>query len=172
MGKKCRVFLALGAVLVLTLVLTCGPAMARYLESWAEDQGFWAKPLEPLNITQSWQQQDGVHTIRFTAGETAENCRVYLAATQGVTKPEQLRVTLTVRSAATQTNVTLTGVPEPIVAGSAMDGLFGPGTVYRFYDDAGQEVVGNLTAAANLTVHGLENGAEVTSLLRLFVENA
>ena len=172
MSKQSRVLLMLSAVVVLTLVLTCGPAFARYLESWAEDQGFWAKPLEPLYISQSWQQQDDAHTIRFTAGEDAGRCRVFLAATQGVTKPEQLQVTLTVRDAATQTAVTVTGTPQPIVAGSAMHGMFGPGTVFRFYDAAGQEITADLTAAANLTVHGLENGAQATSLLRLFVENA
>ena len=172
MSKRSRILLTLsGTLAVVALVLACGPALARYMETWSEDQSFQAKPLEPLQINQSFEQQDGGYVIKFTAGSAAERCRVFLAASQGVTDPASLQVTLTAKDADSGSMLTVTGQPEPIAEGTVMYDNFGAGTVFRFYDEQGREVPADLRiTAGKLTVVGLEDAAEVTSLLRLFVE--
>ena len=73
MNKRNRILLmASGGLAVAAVVLTCGPALARYMETWTEDQGFQAKPLEPLKINKSIQQLDGEYVIKFTAGSAAD----------------------------------------------------------------------------------------------------
>lgn len=173
MNKRNRILLmASGVLAVAALVLTCGPALARYMETWTEDQGFQAKPLEPLKINKSIQQLDGEYVIKFTAGSAAERCRVFLAASQGVTDPANLQITLTVKDADSGNICTVIGQPEQIAEGTVMYDSFGPGTVFRFYDEQGREVPADLRiVAGKLTVMGLEDATEVTSLLRVFVED-
>ena len=183
MSKRSLISLIAAAVLVATaVILGCTGVFARYLEMLTGDQAFTAKPLDALEINQQWVQVDDTYVLTFTAGQQAKNCRVYLAASEGVTNAESLQVELTV-SADAQTlpdaeqetpaePQILQATPAAITEGSAIYNLFGPGTVFRFQDaETQEERTFDLSENTyTITVRGLESAAELSSLLRLFVE--
>jgi len=179
MSKRNRRFLALACViLTAALLLSFGNTFGRYLETLTGDQAFQVKPINALGITQRWKQVDDTYVLTFTAGEHAGNCRVYLAASQGVTAAGSLEVSL-IEPIPVETGgvaplpATLPATAQPITEGAAIYALFGSGTAFRFVDaETGEEKSFDLSRGAyTLTVRGLDSAAELTSLLRLFVEH-
>lgn len=190
MRKKNRWFLALACLVIATAVtLAFSGTFARYLEMLTGDQAFQVKPMDPLQITQKWMwnADDNAYVITFTAGEQAKNCKVYLAVSEGVTNAQSLQVEMTapVLSGETPTEateetvaetlpetVTLQAAGSAITEGSAIYNLFGSGTVFQFQNvETQEELVFDLSQYTyTITVRGLDSAAELTSLLRLFVE--
>lgn len=178
--KKVTLLLAV-VLLVAALALSLGTAYARYQESIGADLNFQVKPMEKLTIAkQEWSEtEDGAYALTFSMEQEAQNCRIYLAVTDGAT-PENLTVTLTLPAeeesggeTAEAEPVVLTAAGEKIPEASSMYLLFGPGYVFRFLDEDGQQVIFDLTTEDyNLTVQGLDTAVQQTSLLRLFVEYA
>lgn len=173
MESKKRTPLLFSILLVgIAVLFPLGMVYARYQASFADAFAFQAKPARALSLAQQqWQQTDDAHILTFSLQYAAEDCRVYLAATQGVTVPEALSINLTLPG---DTPQTLTATASPIAEGSALYTLFGAGHVFRFIDDeTGKDTVLDLTTEpCTLTVQGLESAAQVTSLLRLFIEYA
>lgn len=191
-------WLLTAVLLTVALVLSVGTAFGRYRSEIFGNLNFQVKAMEQLTFqTQQWAQaEDGSYTLTFTMAEAAENCRMYMAVSEGVTAPESLTVTLTVPPAPaedgqqteaedqtaaepeTQTPgepIVLTATMQQITAGSSLYGLFGSGYVFRFADvETGEELFLDLTTdfTYTLTINGLQIAAEQTSLLRLFVEYA
>lgn len=179
MSKRNRRFLVLVCVLLAAvLVLSFGNAFGRYLEALTGDQPFQVKPANALKITQQWKQVDDAYVLTFTAGEHAGNCRVYLAVSQGVTAADLLEISLA-EPISMETGgvaplpVILSATAQPITEGSAIYALFGSGTAFLFVDaETGKEKAFDLSRGAyTVTVRGLDSAAELTSLLRLFVEH-
>lgn len=196
--KNNRIWLISILFLTAAMVLSVGTAYARYREEITGDQAFQVKPLEQLTFaTQQWEQNDqGDYILTFTMAESEEDCRMYLAVSEGVTVPEGLTVTLTLPAeettqiledgtVATVVNdpVVLTAEVQQITEGSSLYSLFGSGYVFRFYDrvndpETGEETLEELLldfekeVTYTLTVKGLSKATEQTSLLRLFVEYA
>lgn len=154
-------------LLIAALTLTVGVAYARYVATLSGDQGFQVKPSGTVIAQQRWQKNGDAYILTFTAGEAADACRVYLAVSEGVVEAEQLKVSLTVP----EEEAALASA-EPIREASSMYTHFGPGNTFRFYDgETGEELVFSLSGkTCILTVEGLESAAQLTSLLRLFVE--
>lgn len=187
MGNKKRISL-ITLLLAVVMLLSVGTAYGRYSASLEGEPKFQVKPLEGLRFEkQEWKTEDNAYVLTFSMEESQEGCRIYLAASEGVTKPETLTVTLTLPPEETQQTqalldsgeeqtpeqVTLTAIPEEIPGISALGALFGSGYVYRFLDEQGQEIIFDLTTGEYiLTVSGLDTAASTTSLLRLFVEYA
>ncbi len=178
MSKRSLISLIAAGVLIVTaLVLGFSGTFARYLEMLTGDQAFQVKPIDALEISQQWEKIDDAYVLTFTAGEQAKNCKVYLAASEGVTNAASLQVELSMPAAdATDPEVpettVLTAVSTPITEGSAVHQLFGAGTVFRFLEtETQEELLFDLSEQTyTITVRGLESAAELTSLLRLFVE--
>lgn len=199
MRKKNRWFLALACLITaIAITLAFSGTFARYLEMLTGDQAFQVKPMEPLQITQKWMwnADDNTYVITFTAGERAKNCKVYLAVSEGVTNVQSLQVEMTApvlpeeipteeteETEATEETqetvaetlpetVTLQATGSAITEGSAIYNLFGSGTVFQFQNtETQEELVFDLSQHTyTITVRGLDSAAELTSLLRLFVE--
>lgn len=191
--KRYKMWLA-AAALAAAMILLVGTAYARYREELVGDQAFQAKPAEALTFaSQQWQvDEDGNRVLTFSLAQTAEDCRVYLAVSEGVTAPENLQIMLTLPAEPTvsvaEDGTETVAAPEPetliaqaeaITQGSALYSLFGPGYVFRFYETEGSEAGEQISAEKRmdlkseaiytLTVSGLSSAVEQTSLLRLFV---
>lgn len=153
--------------LTLVLMLTAGVAYARYVAVLNGDQGFQVKPSGTLIDQHRWQKNGDTYVLTFTAGDAADACRVYLAVSEGVRGADQLRVSLMVP----EKEAAVASI-SPILESSSMYTHFGPGNTFHFYDEeTGEELVLALSGkTCTLTVEGLESAAELTSLLRLFVE--
>lgn len=171
MGKNRIVWLLAAILLTAALVFSVGSAYARYREEFSGDFIFQAKPLDTLDFSQEqWQRTEDGYALTFSMLRDEPRCRVFLAASQGISAPENLTVTLTIPG---EEPVILQATAEQIPEVSALSALFGAGYVFRFLDEqTGQELTLELTAEAvyTLTVQGLESAAQQTSLLRLFVE--
>ena len=171
-NRRLTALWAAALALVLIIALLSATAYARYRAELTSDVQFQAKPLEQIKLAgQTWKSQEDGCVLTFSLKENAGVCRVYLAVSEGITAPEALQVTLTVPG---EEPVILEGVQTPIAEGSAIDALFGPGTVFRFTGEAEREELQlELTADTQytVTVRGLESAAEQTSLLRLFIEH-
>ena len=169
-----------GILIVAAVALGFSGAFARYLEMLTGDQAFSAKPLDALEITQQWVKVDDAYVLTFTGGEQAKNCRIYLAVSEGITNADSLQVELQLPAAETTDPEqpespqvqTLTAVASPIEEGSSIYNLFGSGTVFQYLDAQTQEEwVFDLSQDPYvITVRGLDSAAELTSLIRLFVE--
>lgn len=201
MGNKKRISLAI-ILLAATLLLSVGRVYARYQKDIVENLNFQVRPMESLSLSnQTWTEgEDGSYVLTFTMTEDVADCRVYLAVSKGVTQPDALTVTLqlppdpdavqTEESAVETDPVTgetivaevpfdgLLATAEEIPNISALSALFGSGYVYRFLDgdaedENREEIIFDLVAGEYvLTVSGLEDAANTTSLLRLFIEYA
>ena len=174
--KSNRLWMAALCVLTATAIFLVGSTYARYREELVGDQSFQVKPAQRLAFaTQQWQtEENGDRILTFSMENSAEDCRVYLAVSEGITAPEKLQVTLTL-PAQGQDAVTLTAKGEAIAPGSAVYSVFGSGYVFRFFEAEGQTPAElsldlNSEAVYTLTVSGLSAAAEQTSLLRLFVD--
>ena len=176
MKSKKNWTVALGALTVAAALLV-GITYARYREELVGDQSFQPKPAQQVAFaSRQWQaDEEGNWVLTFSVENAVENCRVYLAVSEGVTQPENLQITLTVPGELTQDPVTLTATGQEITPGSALYSVFGTGYVFRFYE-AGDQAAGEMTLdlkkdeTYTLTVSGLSSAAEQTSLLRLFVD--
>lgn len=180
MKSKKNWTVALGA-LALAAALLVGITYARYREELVGDQAFQVKPAQQLSFaSQQWQEdEDGNWTLTFSLEQSVENCRAYLAVSEGITQPETLQITLTLpgeqTGELTREPVTLTATGQAITPGSSLYSVFGAGFVFRFYgaeEQAGEEMTLDLEKdeSYTLTVSGLSAAAEQTSLLRLFVD--
>lgn len=191
--KSSRLWMVTLGVLATAVVLLIGSAYARYREELVGDQSFQVKPGQQLAFaTQQWQQdEDGNRILTFSMEKAAENCRVFLAVSEGVTAPENLQVTLTLPAEGTvaasengteavtvNAPVTLTAKGEAIMPGSSLYSVFGSGYVFRFYEPGAEgqtpvEMALDLKSEEvyTLTISGLSAATEQTSLLRLFVDH-
>ncbi len=160
-------------VMVLALVLTISAtiAYARYREELEADQGFAARPLELVKLDAGqWQYVDGKFTMEFTVEKTVEACRVYVAVSQGMSAPDEVKIELTTP---TQEILDYTVLYEEIYRGTTLYGIFGPGHVYRFTNGTtDQELNFSLIAGEQYTisVEGLDAATQEDCLLRVFVE--
>lgn len=194
--KRRLTWLLTAFLLMISLLLAVGITFGRYRTEIFGNLIFQVKPLKQLAFqSQQWAQaEDGSYTLTFTMAEANENCRIYLAVSEGITAPDALQVTLTLPVVTTEENleaqeeagdssetpeevlpVVLTATMEQITEGTALYGTFGSGYVFRFYDaETGEQITLDLVAGSAyvLTVTGLQSAAEQTSLLRLFVEYA
>lgn len=183
MGNRKKLSLAV-FLLIAALVLSMGVAYARYQEESGGDLFFQVKPLEELSIaTQEWTQVGDAYMLTFSMSQEEENCRIFLAVSDGVALPENLEVVLTMSNPESIEPLTYTATVEAISESSALHSVFGSGYVFRFREmltDAetgeetpGEELIFDLTTEIyTLTVRGLDSAAAETSLLRLFVEYA
>ena len=166
-----RIWLLTAILVTAALVLSVGSAFARYREEFSGDFPFRAKPLNALTFAQdAWKQTENGCTLTFSMNQDEPRCRCFLAVSAGISKPEQLTVTLTLPG---EEPLILLATAEPIPEVSGLSALFGSGYVFRFLDEqTQQELTLELKAetAYTLTVQGLESAAQQTSLLRLFVE--
>lgn len=170
MRNKKRLLLLAAFLLLVSAALAVGTAYARYREVLTGDPVFQVNPMNQLTIADyQWQQTEDAHTLTFAMEKASSGCRVFLAVSEGVQDPQSLTVTLTLPG---DTPVVLQATPTEIPEGTPMYKQFGPGCLLRFIDPAtGEEAELNLTTQPHtLTVEGLGEAAEQTSLLRLFVE--
>lgn len=153
--------------LMLCCLLLVGVAYARYQAQLQNTIQFQTGQLQMLALAkQEWTQSEDMYQLTFSVGEAAENCRIYLAASDGVTAPEKMQVILTFPE-----GESLQATAEPIYDNSILASLFGTGYAFRFLDAGGNEITFDLTTADySLTVAGMDGAAEQASLLRLFVE--
>lgn len=156
-------------ILVTVCILTVGVAYARYQTELQNTLKFQTR--NTLSVAQQqWQQLDGAYVLTFTMAQKSENSRIYLAASEGITAPENMQVILTLPG---EDAVQLQATAEPIIENSILATVFGTGYVFRFLDTEGNELTFDMTTAEyTLTVAGLDSAAEHASLLRLFVEQA
>lgn len=166
-----RIWLLVAILVTAALVLSVGSAFARYREEFSGDFLFQAKPLNSLAFVQEeWKQTENGYTLTFRLNQDEPRCRCFLAVSEGISKPEQMTVTLTLPE---DEPVILLATAEQIPEVSGLSALFGSGSVFRFLDEqTQQELTLELKAETEytLTVQGLEAAAQQTSLLRLFVE--
>lgn len=158
-------------VLVL-MVVYAGVAYARYQETLVFDQGFVAKPLEQVAFGScQWQVNDRESVLEFTMSEDLEDCKIYIAVSQGVSNPEALEISLS-RPGETGDNIYV-AIPEPIDKGTSLCNTFGEGYVFRFYDvETGDEIEWEFNSheTYSLYVSQLDDATEYPSLIRVFVE--
>ena len=160
-------------LLLVALVLSVSVAYARYREELIGDFGIQAKPLEPVSFTkETWTRTEDSLELAFSVGQVESGFRIYLAMSEGFTDMEKVSVSLAIPNEA-MTQLPATG--EKIQPASGIYHLFGDGHVFRFLDvQTGQELFVELQPDVTyvLTISGLEDAAEHTGLVRLFVEYA
>lgn len=158
-------------LLITALLLSVGVAYARYREELSGDIGFQAKPLEPVAFTEeTWRRTGDSVYLDFSVGQTNSKCRIYLAFSEGFTVMDHVSVSLLLPG---EESEQIAAIGEPIPTASGVYGLFGAGYVFRFLDtQTGQELPLELQpdAVYTLMINGLEDAAEQTGLVRLFVE--
>lgn len=176
--KRRLTWLFAACVLMISLFLAVGITFGRYRSEILGNLIFQVKPMKQLTFqSQKWlQAEDGSYALTFTMAEEADNCRMYLAVSEGITAPDALQVTLTLpiveagedpaEEEQTEENleaqegtgdssetpeevlpVVLTATMEKITEGTALYATFGSGYVFRFYDaETGNEITLDLVA--------------------------
>lgn len=164
MKRKRLLWITAIALMVLAVTVSAGVAYARYMDRVNKDFSLTVKPQPELALaSQVWTQDGDDYVLEFQMAAAAENCRVFLAVSEGVTAPETLQVSLKMPDGST----TIFAVGTEILEISSLYNTFGGGYVFHFPD-----VLDLTTAPYTLRVEGLTSAAQEASLLRLFIEYA
>ena len=161
------------AILALAATMMLGISFARYQMQISGTVNLQAANYVPLTlVTEGWQKVDNQDVLNFSIAESAQTCRIYLAASEGISAPENMQVTLTLPGKEPQI---FTATVEKISSQSVLGTFFGEGYVYVFLDETtGQELSFDLTAEKeySLTITQTDGAASQPAMLRLFVEQA
>ncbi len=164
MKNKRLLWITAIALMVLAVTVSAGVAYARYMDRVNQDFFLTVKAQPELALAhQVWTQDGDDYVLEFQMVAAAENCRVFLAVSEGVTAPENLQVSLTMPDGST----TLFAAGTEILETSSLYHTFGGGYVFHFPD-----VLDLTSQSYTLRVEGLTAAAQEASLLRLFIEYA
>ena len=176
MRNKRIVAMTIVAVLLLVAAVSVAvsPVAARYRSELANDIIFQGMPADPLKFDISnWSMEAGECHFTFSLDRDLEKCRIYLVISEGVTAPDSIEVALIQPDDSLEP---IKAVYKQIPEVSELTKRFGSGHFYYFCsnEETEEESVFSLKADQNftLTVTGLNEAAEMTSLVRLFVERA
>lgn len=159
------------AVLVLAATMMLGISYARYQMQISGTVSLQAANHEQVTLlTDGWVTVDGEDVLNFSIAESEQICRVYVMASEGISAPEDLQITLTLLGEEPQI---FSATAKIIHSQSIFGTFFGEGYVYEFLDSSsGNELSFELTSDQlyRLTVTQTEGAASQPAMLRLFVE--